>query len=254
MGEAVVDRAHPLPPRARRPLRRGDSGGGGGFAPPAERPPPRCRRGRPGGSSHGDDVRAEPARPLSHEARGYEGGAHRAVGRRARSAGEQGHGVDWRSLVTRKTLLVFGARHLGRTLCRELAREGWNIAAVARSPETVASLQDELPQALAIAADACRAEDGEAVFAATQERFGGIDLVVNAVTARPRGTFGGGELAQAPPDVLEPYVHELLPAVLNVLRTATRALCQRGQGTIVQITGGSARRGMAGKGPWAAAA
>ncbi len=156
--------------------------------------------------------------------------------------------------MSRKTALVFGARHLGRTLCRELADEGWRVAAVARTRETVASLGEELPEALALEADACRSEEVESVFARVEERFGGIDLVVNAITARPRGSFGGGELAQAPADALEPYVDELLPAVFNVLRIGTRALGERGGGTIVQITGGSARRAMVGKGPWAAAA
>lgn len=152
------------------------------------------------------------------------------------------------------TLLVFGARHLGRTVARELAAEGWNAAAVARSEETIASFREELPGALGIVADAGRADDVERAFAETRDRFGGVALVVNAITARPRGTFGGGALAESPPDAMEPYVDELLPGIFNVLRVGLRELGGRGTGTIVQITGGSARRGMPGRGPWAAAA
>ncbi len=153
-----------------------------------------------------------------------------------------------------KTLLVFGARHLGRTLARELAAEGWNVAAVARSEETIAALREALPGVLAIVGDAGNADDVEHAFAETQKRFGPIDLVVNAITARPRGSFGGGTLAEAAPDAMEPYVDELLPATFNVLRTGCRVLGGQGRGTIVQVTGGSARRGMAGRGAWAAAA
>ncbi|HST25192.1 MAG TPA: SDR family NAD(P)-dependent oxidoreductase [Gaiellaceae bacterium] len=153
-----------------------------------------------------------------------------------------------------KTLLVFGARHLGRAVARELSGEGWNAAGVARSEETVASFREALPDALGIVADAGHAEDVERVFAETVGRFGAIDLVVNAITARPRGTFGGGSLAESAPDAMEPYVDELLPGIFNVLRVACRVLGAQGHGTIVQVTGGSARRGMAGRGPWAAAA
>jgi 3-oxoacyl-[acyl-carrier protein] reductase len=152
------------------------------------------------------------------------------------------------------TLLVFGTRHLGRTVGREFAGEGWNVAGVARSEETVALFTEVLPGALGIVGDATNAEDVERAFAETSERFGAVDLVVNAITVRPRGVFGGGQLAEAAPDALQPYVHELLPAVFNVLRIGCRVLGVRGRGTIVQVTGGSARRGMAGRGPWAAAA
>jgi NAD(P)-dependent dehydrogenase (short-subunit alcohol dehydrogenase family) len=153
-----------------------------------------------------------------------------------------------------KSMIVFGARNLGRTLGRELAGGGWNVAAVARTEETIASLREELPSALGIVGDAGRSDDVEQAFAATRKQLGSIDLVVNAITARPRGSFGGGTLAEAPAEALEPYVDELLPGIFNVLRIGCRVLGVQGHGTIVQVTGGSARRGMAGRGAWAAAA
>jgi NAD(P)-dependent dehydrogenase (short-subunit alcohol dehydrogenase family) len=153
-----------------------------------------------------------------------------------------------------RTVLVFGARHLGRTIARELTVEGWNGAAVARSDETISLLRDELPHVLGIVADAADPDAAERAFAQTSERFGSVDLVVNAITARPSGAFGGGGLLEAAPDALEPYVEELLPGIFNVLRVGSRVLVEQGAGTLVQITGGSARRGMAGRGPWAAAA
>jgi NADP-dependent 3-hydroxy acid dehydrogenase YdfG len=156
--------------------------------------------------------------------------------------------------VSTKTLVVFGARHLGRTLARELDGAGWNVAAVARSAETISSFSDAVPAGLGIVADATRADEVDRVFAEAQDRFGAIDLVVNAITARPRGTFGGGTISESPADAIDPYVEELVPAVFNVLRTGCRILGEQGVGTIVQVTGGSARRGMSGRGPWAAGA
>jgi len=156
--------------------------------------------------------------------------------------------------VSAKTLLVFGARHLGRTLAEELAGAGWNVAGVALSAETVAAFGKAVPDGLGIAADATRADEVDRAFAEAGERFGTIDLVVNAITARPRGSFGGGPLAESPGDAIDPYVEELVPAVFNVLRAGCRVLGERRGGTIVQVTGGSARRGMPGRGPWAAGA
>ena len=153
-----------------------------------------------------------------------------------------------------KTLLVFGARNLGRMLARTLAGDGWNVAAFARSEETIAALRAEVPEAAGFAGDAGSAEDVERAFAETAARFGGVDLVVNAITPRSRGTFGGGSLAEASPDAMEPYVDELLPGIFNVLRVASRVLGEQGHGTIVQVTGGSTRRAMPGRGPWASAA
>jgi NAD(P)-dependent dehydrogenase (short-subunit alcohol dehydrogenase family) len=145
------------------------------------------------------------------------------------------------------TLLVFGARNLGRVLARELAADGWRVAAVARSEATVENLRDEVPDAVGLIGDASRAEDVERIFADVGE----VDLVVNAITTTP--SFGG-PIHEAPPDALDPYVGTLLPGIFNVLRVAGRVLAGQGRGTIVQVTGGSARRGNPGRGPWAAAA
>ena len=145
------------------------------------------------------------------------------------------------------TLLVFGARNLGRVLATEFAAEGWRVAAVARSEETIRILHQDVPTAVGIVADAAQAEDVERVFRDVDD----VDLVVNAITTTP--SFGG-PIHEAPADALDAYVGTLLPAIFNVLRVAGRVLANRGRGTVVQVTGGSARRGNPGRGPWAAAA
>src|SRR5438034_6150148 len=145
------------------------------------------------------------------------------------------------------TLLVFGARNLGRVLARELSAEGWRVAAVARSESTIEQLKDEVPDAIGLIGDAANAQDVERIF----EDVGDVDLVVNAITTTP--SFGG-PIHEAPPDALDAYIGTLLPAIFNVLRVGGRVLVKRGRGTLVQVTGGSARRGNPGRGPWAAAA
>jgi NAD(P)-dependent dehydrogenase (short-subunit alcohol dehydrogenase family) len=145
------------------------------------------------------------------------------------------------------TLLVFGARNLGRVLARELAADGWRVAAVARSEQTIQNLKEEVPDAVGLIGDAANADDVERIFA----DVGNVDLVVNAITTTP--SFGG-PIHEAPPEAIDAYVGALLPGIFNVLRVGGRVLAQRGSGTLVQVTGGSARRGNPGRGPWAAAA
>ena len=146
------------------------------------------------------------------------------------------------------TLLVFGARNLGKAIAEHFAGEGWSVAAVARSRETIDGLAIE--GALGIVGDAARADEVERAFAETRARFGSVDLVVNAISIG----VPGGALAEASADAMAPYLGSLIPAVFNVLRVGARVLGGQGSGTIVQITGGSARRAMPGRGPWAAAA
>jgi NAD(P)-dependent dehydrogenase (short-subunit alcohol dehydrogenase family) len=145
------------------------------------------------------------------------------------------------------TLLVFGARNVGRVLARELAADGWRVAAVARTEATIQRLRAEVPQAVGLIGDASNADDVEQMFA----EVGDVDLVVSAITTTPGF---GGPIHEAPPDALDAYVDTLLPGIFNVLRVGGRVLASRGSGTLVQVTGGSARRGNPGRGPWAAAA
>jgi NADP-dependent 3-hydroxy acid dehydrogenase YdfG len=148
------------------------------------------------------------------------------------------------------TLLTFGARNVGRVLARELVADGWNAAAVARTQDTIDALRAEVPDALGIVADAVQSDEVERAFSETRERFGETDLVVGAITNGPRG----GSIVEIAPDAFDSYLQKLLPAIFNVLRIGSRVLVEQGHGTLVQLTGGSARRGMAKRGPWAATA
>lgn len=145
------------------------------------------------------------------------------------------------------TLLVFGARNLGRVLASDFAAEGWRVAGVARSESTIRSLEDDVPGAVGVLADAAEPKDLERVF----RDVGDVDLIVNAITTNPPPSVA---IHESPPEALEPYVNDLLPAIFNVLRAGGQALVERGGGSLVQVTGGSARRGNPGRGPWAAAA
>jgi NAD(P)-dependent dehydrogenase (short-subunit alcohol dehydrogenase family) len=155
-----------------------------------------------------------------------------------------------------RSALVFGARNLGRAIIERLRRDGWAVAAVARSDAT-------LDLARAAGATAMRGDvtDPASVRAALDEvaaAHGGVDLVVNAASAYGgdrSGPFGGGPLAEAAPDAFDAWAAAPGRAAFMFLSTSARfALEQARPATLIQVTGGSSRRAIAGRGLWAAGA
>ncbi len=154
-----------------------------------------------------------------------------------------------------KTVVVLGARNLGGAIIDHFLERGWNAAGVARSEDTLAQVRDR--GALAIAADA---SDPAALRGALEEaraEYGSVDAVVNAVSAaRPRGggPFGGGELAQADVEAFRGWTVAVAEQAFVFLSIGAEALTRTGGGALIQITGGSSRRAMPGRGLWAAGA
>jgi len=140
-------------------------------------------------------------------------------------------------------LLVFGARNLGRVIAEHLMAQGWDATGVARSEETVAAFPGR-----GVQADLTDREQMRRVVA----EAGDFDLAVNAYS--PKGRFSGGDLTTTDDDAMAPYLEQLLPEVFAFYRLCGAALAKRGSGTIVQVTGGSARRALPGRAPWASGA
>jgi NAD(P)-dependent dehydrogenase (short-subunit alcohol dehydrogenase family) len=154
------------------------------------------------------------------------------------------------------TLLTLGARNLGGAIADHFAARGWDVAAVARSQETVDKLTERLPDALGLTADATDPQQVENAARQARERFGSLDLIVNAVSPgmRSQGQFGGGPLLESTIEDFEHYATQVIRSVYAFLSAGARALQDQGGGTLIQITGGSSRRALPGKGPWAAGA
>jgi NAD(P)-dependent dehydrogenase (short-subunit alcohol dehydrogenase family) len=158
--------------------------------------------------------------------------------------------------VSDRALLVFGARNLGGAILDHFLAAGWSAAAVARSEDTLARVRER--GATAIAADATQPGDVAAALATARGQFGGLDLVVNAVSADRRsagGPFGGGALAEATLQDFQDWTVAVSEQAFVFLSESVRALREGGGGgTIVQVTGGSSRRPIPGRGLWSAAA
>jgi len=155
-----------------------------------------------------------------------------------------------------RSALVFGARNLGKAIIETLRGSGWNVAGVARSDltlEGVAALG-----ALAIRADVTDPGDVTRALQESADAHGPLDLVVNAAAAyggARSGPFGGGPLAEAAPDAFDAWAAAPPRAAFSFLSATSRFLIAEDRpATIVQVTGGSARRAMPGRGLWAAGA
>src|SRR6202012_3596810 len=89
-------------------------------------------------------------------------------------------------------------------------------------------------------------------------RHGSVDLVVNAASpsgGSRSGPFGGGELAAAQANAFDQWATLPAKGAFAFLSASARFLREQGKpATIVQVTGGSARRAMPGRGLWAAGA
>src|SRR4051812_18028132 len=149
------------------------------------------------------------------------------------------------------SLVVLGARNLGGAILQHHLAAGWSGAAVARSPDTLEAV--ERAGGLPLEADASDPESLRGALERARAELGGLDLIVNAVSAaRPpgRGPFGGGAFAEATLDGFRGWTAAVAEQCFVFLGEGVRA----GAGTLIQITGGSARRAIAGRGLWAAGA
>jgi len=146
--------------------------------------------------------------------------------------------------------VVLGARNLGGAIATHLHDAGWSVAAVARTDESLAAVRER--GITGLNADATDA----GALAAAIEQAGDVELLVNAVSAaRPTGgPWGGGPLADAAPEAYEAWTGAVSRQAFTFLSDGAAALRARGGGTLIQVTGGSARRAMPGRGLWAAGA
>ena len=155
------------------------------------------------------------------------------------------------------TILTLGARNLGGAILDHHLGRGWRGAAVARSEDTLAQVRER--GALAIEADAADPADLERAIAAVRDEHGGVDLIVNAVSAarppRSGGPWGGGPIADGTMDAVRGWTSAVAEQCFAFLSTGARALREQGRGgTLIQVTGGSSRRAMPNRGMWAAGA
>jgi NAD(P)-dependent dehydrogenase (short-subunit alcohol dehydrogenase family) len=155
-----------------------------------------------------------------------------------------------------RSAVVFGARNLGRAVIELLVSDGWAVTGVARSQSTLDGVSAS--GARALKADVTDPASVYGVLEQAAAAHGGVDLMVNAAAAyggNRAGPFGGGPIAEADPDGYDSWAAAPARAAFSFLSASGRfAIAQGRPSTLVQVTGGSSRRAMPGRGLWAAAA
>jgi NADP-dependent 3-hydroxy acid dehydrogenase YdfG len=158
--------------------------------------------------------------------------------------------------VNRPGAVIFGARNLGRAIIDALVADGWGVTGVARSDDTLQGVADA--GATPLRGDITDPASVAESLRAGAEAHGRVDLAVNAASAyggTRSGPFGGGPIADAAADAFDAWGVAPARSAFSFLSAAGRfALDQGGPATLVQATGGSARRAMPGRGLWAAGA
>ncbi len=143
--------------------------------------------------------------------------------------------------------IVFGARNLGGAILDRLLADGWTATGVARSDDTLEAVRARGAQA--VAADVSDPAQVERVLCSVDR----VDLAVNAAsTYGGTGTFGGGPIAEADLEGFEGWAVAPARGAFAFLSACGRVMPTGS--TVVQCTGGSARRANPGRGLWTAGA
>lgn len=142
-----------------------------------------------------------------------------------------------------KVALVTGAsKGAGRVIALRLAREGMAVGLIARGADGIEAVGREIVaaggQALALAADVANVAAIEAAVAAVEERFGGIDALVNNA-----GISLAGPSAGYPLENWRRVLDTNLTGAFVCSRAVQPALKRRGGGNIIAISSGAGRQG-----------
>lgn len=137
-----------------------------------------------------------------------------------------------------KTVMITGAsRGIGASAARLFAESGANVALIARSEDSIAELAGEIgDKAIAIPCDVSRYWEVEKAVDATQQTFGGLDIMINnAGVIEPISL-----LADSDPDSWGHAFDINLKGVYNGMRAVLPNMIEARSGTIITISSGAA--------------
>ena len=145
-------------------------------------------------------------------------------------------------LKDKVVLITGGSKGIGLACARAFAAEGAKVAIASRSQDNLNRAREELAkdgvQVFAVAADLTKAEDANAMAAATAKALGPIDVLVNSAGAAKRHSmdqYDSHAWHHGMDAKFFPYVH-----AMDAVRSTMMA---RKQGVIVNIVGTGGKRG-----------
>jgi NAD(P)-dependent dehydrogenase (short-subunit alcohol dehydrogenase family) len=141
-------------------------------------------------------------------------------------------------------IVTGGSEGLGRAAVERFARSGARVTTCARRKEVLEGAVDAIRKAtgaeiLAVPADVSRAADCAAVVAATVDRFGGVDILLNNA-----GTSAGASFEKVDDDAWQADFDLKVMAAVRMCRLVIPSMKPRGGGRIINVTnlGGKAPR------------
>ena len=142
-------------------------------------------------------------------------------------------------------IVTGGSRGIGKAIARELAKEGVDVAIVARGKEALEATANELAQEtgrriLPIPVDTGDDESVWQMVEQTETELGRIDILVNCA-ARPLGRGPVPNLSQITSDALWDEVNVKVMGYLRCAREAAPYMKRQGWGRIINISGMAAR-------------
>jgi 3-oxoacyl-[acyl-carrier protein] reductase len=160
-----------------------------------------------------------------------------------------------------KVALITGAgRGIGKALAIGFAREGADIVAVSRTSAQVEETAREVKalgrQALAIEADVSRWDDVRSMAERVKDNFGGLDALVNNAALR-MNQLGRKDSYTIPFTELtiedwDNAINVNLRGPFLCIRELLSLMRKSGGGSIINISAGGGKRGMAGRSPYCA--
>jgi len=147
-------------------------------------------------------------------------------------------------LEGKHAIVTGGSKGIGKAIARELAREGADVAIVARSRDQLESAARELAaetkrRVIPLVADVTSKEQVDRMVAEAAERLGGLHTLVNSGSP-PGGTATGPIETVVDEDLLQDFNVKYVGA-LRCVRAAIPFLKQQGWGRIINISGTNAR-------------
>lgn len=155
------------------------------------------------------------------------------------------------ALLTDKVVLVVGGTSgVGAGIARAAVREGATVVITGRRPEAGETLAEELGERTsAVAGDVSEPEEAKGVVAATVERHGRVDCLVNCAGLTDRGS-----ILDTTPELFDRHVATNLRGPFFTMQAAVADMTRRSApGTIVNIASISARGGQPYLAPYVAA-
>lgn len=149
-------------------------------------------------------------------------------------------------LQGKRAIVTGGSRGIGKAIARELAREGVDVAIVARSIGDLTAAARELAaetnrRVIPLAADVTSKEQVDRMVAEAAQQLGGINILVNSGSPP-----GGSATATGPIETVvdEDLLHDFNVKYVGALRCARAVIPfmkEQGWGRIINISGANAR-------------